>query len=214
MWIAVTGGFGREPRYAGRTAEEWLERAGSAEAGVKEEAETVLSRKVVPGLVQVLRFPGKDSRFHHSVAALGNTVPGISIAMPKAAERQVAAARDLGILGAHAVPAVDALLEILGSSGADPELRGAAAAALGRIRAEPNRVIPVLLTALRDPQSDSDVRAKAAFALAAYGPAASNATPVLLVLLDAPKDNKDLWTSVRFALKEIDPDAAVRAGIR
>ena len=70
------------------------------------------------------------------------------------------------------------------------------------------------LTALRDPQSDSDVRAKAAFALAAYGPAASNATPVLLVLLDAPKDNKDLWTSVRFALKEIDPDAAVRAGIR
>lgn len=214
VWVTAMAGFARDPRFSGRTAEEWLERAGSAEAGSKAEAEKVLSGEAVPGLVQTLRSPGQDSRFHQTVTALVNVVPGVSIEMPTVAEQQVMAAKRLGMLGAYAHPAVGVLLEILASLRADAELRSAVAGALGRLRADPDRVIPQLTTALRDPESDSNLRATAAFALAGYGPAASNATPVLLDLLDAPKDSKDLWTSVRYALKEIAPEAAARAGIR
>jgi RNA polymerase sigma factor (sigma-70 family) len=81
---------------------------------------------------------------------------------------------------------------------------------LGEIHTQSDQVVPVLMDYLDD--SDSRVRADTALALGKYGASAKAAIPHLIILLD--DRGKGVSKCAALAIKEIDPEAAVKAGLK
>jgi hypothetical protein len=91
----------------------------------------------------------------------------------------------------------------------DSSVRCSAIIALGFIRAEPDRIVPVVINALHDPGTHYF----AVRALGLLGPNAKPAVPALMELLNTSSNG----TSVAYvadALWQIDPEAAVKAGVK
>ena len=85
---------------------------------------------------------------------------------------------------------------------------------MGQIRQEPERVIPLLITYLDKPLDPHWARLRncAIGSLRQFGTRAKPAVPILLRLLEDSHAN--IRSDVTNALKVIDPDAAVKAGVR
>ena len=151
-------------------------------------------------------------------------------------EYQFQGAYGLIALGAAAKPAVPALIALLNDS--HGEVRYAAVFALDelgslaedalpslvkflkpdefhQIRLEPERAIPVLVQLLDESQNQPHserIRGNAMSGLRQFGALAKPAVPSLLRLLnDANEDTR--WQATN-ALKDIDPEAAVSAGVK
>jgi HEAT repeat protein len=120
----------------------------------------------------------------------------------------------LGELGAHAEPALPAL--IAAAREGPEDLRHAAIRSLGCIgkahKPAVAKVLPPLATALRE-KGDPEIRTLAAFAIGMMGPEAREAVPVLrehlpLREVTDPKAASYIRGNVLWALGEIGPSAA------
>src|SRR5438309_6155673 len=85
------------------------------------------------------------------------------------------------------------------------------AAALVRIQAEPDQAVPPLIGCLLDRQGHG--RPDVVEALGELGPKARASAPLLVKLL-AGRSSKDIIEAVPAALKKIDPDTALKVGVK
>jgi hypothetical protein len=115
----------------------------------------------------------------------------------------------LGPVASNALPSLIACLE-------DPSytVRYHAILGMGQIRQAPERVIPLLVGYLDKPLDPrwAKLRNCAIGSLRQFGPLAKPAVPALLRLLE--DSHSSIRSDVTAALKAIDPDAAVKAGVR
>jgi HEAT repeat protein len=121
-----------------------------------------------------------------------------------------AAASALGLIGPKAKLAAPALFRA--TKDTDDSVRIFACGALGRIQPDPRLTIPVLVAGLnaRFPLT----RCSAATALGEYGPEARPAVPALLRMLATNGVPGIEYVTAVSALKKIDPEAAVKAGVK
>ena len=138
-----------------------------------------------------------------------NGLPGIHINYVPQEGRRVEAVNDLASLGPRAKAAAPSLFQALEQK--DDLLCGPAAAALVRIQAEPDHAIPALIGCLLDRQGHG--RSDVVEALGEYGPKAKAAVPMLVKLLPG-RSSKEIVAAVPAALKKIDPDTALKAGVK
>ena len=114
----------------------------------------------------------------------------------------------MAFMGGDAKAAIPALVETLRDS--YPTARAASAMALGHIHSEPGLVVPALTEALRD--REVFVRVQAASALGEFG---TNAKPAAAALLEVLQEqNQDATNAALKAIKQIDPEAAIRPGVK
>jgi len=104
--------------------------------------------------------------------------------------------------------AIPALIQCLSDS--DGMIRGDAALALASCGTDAAPAIPQLIGLLNDP--DHNVRGSAALALGSCGTDAKPAIPQLIGLLN--DKSKSERNCAALAIKEIDPEAAVKAGLK
>ncbi len=143
------------------------------------------SESVDPVLIKALLDPDREVRYQ---AAFGLS--------------------SLAFMGGNAKPAVPALIEALQDSYMGT--RCGAAQALGHIHSDPGIVVPALIKSLHDP--DANVRAHAVNALGEFG---TNGRPAVVSLVELLSEtNRDASNAATNALKQIDPEAAVRTGVK
>ena len=206
VWLLSRALADRVELYQGQPAHYWSQRLNSLDAAASNQANTVLSKEIIPYLTNVMFSDTNDSSLRLALVEKLNTLPGILIACTPAYGRRAGAASDLGDFGPAAAAAAPALIQAL--RGRDQAVRGRAAIALGKIHSQPDTVIPLLITFL----DDKELNAEAAEALGTYGALSKAAVPRLISLLEIY--DKDLHQAVIAALKKIDPSAAAEAGLR
>jgi HEAT repeat protein len=113
-----------------------------------------------------------------------------------------------GMVGPEAKAAVPSLLQ--GLFDTNDQVRHMSLWSLGRIHASREQVVPALVKALDDPVLMN--RITAVNALASYGPDAKAAVPQLMELLK--NENVSIAAEAATSLKAIDPEAAVKAGVK
>ena len=221
----------REPVYQGKPLSVWLK--GYDTSNMEElfknncaklhELDKILSQvgtNAIPTLLQLLReedFKGHDIHSNGNEASNGFRALGVNAkdavpSLTKIYEQNPAARADvlysLGCIGPAAEGAVPWLLKKLTDT--NGKERAWIVDALGQIHAQSALVVPVLINCLDD--SNSKVRVDAALALGEYGTDAKPAVPVLIDLLN--DKGKGVKNSTTLALKMIDPEAAVKAGLK
>ena len=192
--------------YQGKPFLRWVDEAKSAEPATSNRACLVLTKEVMPQLVEAMFHDTNDSKLRLSLIDQLNGLPGVRIYFTPADGRRAYAAVCLGQLGRLGEPAIPELIKALQSK--DLTVRPAAAGALGEIQCQPDKIIPLLMHCLDDPQDG--VPEASVQALGDFGPLAKTAVPKLLDLYKLP--DKDLHAAVVVALKKIDPEEAARAG--
>lgn len=145
-----------------------------------------------------LAFMDKDSK-----PALESLIDSLNDSDPDVC---VAATSALSYLGPKTKAAVPNLIRLLRHP--EAKVRGGAAWALGAIGADAKPAVAALVELLGD--NDSDVRSYTAYALGEIGPDAEAAVPALILLLDDNESHDDAAE----ALKKIDPEAAVKSGVK
>jgi len=197
-----------ETLYRGKPIAYWSEQAARPQPA-SNQATPMLNGVIIPYLTNQMFADTNDSRIRMALIEQLNGLPGVHIMFVSQEGRRVQAINDLGSLGPRAKTAVPALLQALDRK--DDMLCGPAAAALVKIQAEPDQVIPALIGCLLDREGRG--RPDVVEALGEFGPKAAAAVPVLVKLL-ADRSSKDIVAAVPTALKHIDPDAAVKAGVK
>ncbi len=213
----------REPVYQGKSLSVWLKGYDNIEElfkmnGAKlHELDKVVSQvgtNAIPTLLRLLRE--KNSNGHEEASnafrVLGAKAKDAVPALIKIYEQNPSARVDvlysLGCIGPAAEGAVPWLLQRLTDT--NGKERSWIVEALGQIHAQSALVVPVLINCLDD--SNSKVRVDAALALGEYGTDAKPAVPALIDLLN--DKGKGVRNSAALALKMIDPEAAVKAGLK
>jgi HEAT repeat protein len=140
---------------------------------------------VDPVLIRALRDPDREVRYQ-AACGLAN----------------------FAFMGGDARPAVAALIGALQDSYMG--VRSGAAHALGYIHSEPGIVVPALVKSLHDP--DAGVRTYAASALGKFGTNGKSAIGPLVEMLN--ETNQDVRSQASKSIKAIDPEAAVKAGVK
>jgi hypothetical protein len=209
MWILIHFLGNDETLYRGKPLAYWSGQLGNEQPALSNQAMLMLNGVIIPYLTNQMFSDTNDSRMRIALIEQFNDLPGIHINFVPEEGRRVRAINDLGSLGPRAKPAVPALLHALEVK--DDLLCGPAADALIRIQAEPDQVIPALVGCLLDREGHG--RSDVVEALGEYGPKARVAVPMLVKLL-ADRSSKDLIAAVPIALKRIDPDAAVKVGVK
>jgi hypothetical protein len=193
--------------YAGNTIDYWRQQLYGHDAGASNAAMAVISSQIIPQLVDTMFHDTNDSPARLSLINVLNGLPGVQyIQYNTAGVRRAEAAQALGDLGPAAKSALPDLIKAL--KGTDTAIRAAAISSLGEIHSEPDTVIPLLIPYLEDDNLD----VAAANALAEFGSLAKSAVPKLLPLLHASDD--DDQAAAQQALLKIDPEAAIKAGIK
>ncbi|MGO8926583.1 MAG: HEAT repeat domain-containing protein [Limisphaerales bacterium] len=207
IWLLskALGNF-HETLYAGQSLSYWQQQLDSRDAGASNKAYAIVNAQVVPQLIDTMFHDTNDSKIRLGAIGVLNGLPGIQINYIEAVGRRSRAAGGLGELGPAAKGAVPSLIQAV--KGSDVGLHEAAIRALGSIRSDPDVVIPLLIPYL----TNDDLNDEAAFALGNYGRLAKVAVPKIIPLLNA-KDN-EARAAARVALKKIDPEAAVKAGVK
>ncbi len=182
----------------------WIAQAKSKDPALRDAANLVLNRTIIPQLTRAIVQDTNDSAIRLALVNYLNTLPNVNIFYRPADSRRADAPNLLAEFGPAAKAATPALLRAL--QGSDPAVRATSATALGKIQADPVTVIPLLIKYL----DDRDIDESAALALADYGPSAKGAIPKLLQLSKIP--DKDLHRAVMEALAKIDPTAAQAGG--
>jgi HEAT repeat protein len=120
-------------------------------------------------------------------------------------------------LGPMASAAAPSLIQRLATT--NEVVRNDAINSIGAIRGEPDTAVPALIKCLHDPFARN--RMDAAYALGAYGTNANAAIPVLVELLRDSAVNSnasipyvDIHIAAEFALRHINPEAALKAGLK
>lgn len=110
--------------------------------------------------------------------------------------------------GTNAEPAIPLLISALGTG--NDIILGHAALALGSIHRQPEVCVPVLIPLLGS--SSVSTRQKSLIALGEFGAAATSAVPAVRRCIN----DSDQWVRMRapVVLKEIDPKAAIEAGVK
>ncbi len=114
----------------------------------------------------------------------------------------------LGCIGPAAEEIVPWLIQKLPDT--NDKVRDGIVTSLGEIHSQSDRVVPILISYLND--SSSSVRGGAALALGEYRTDAKPAIPQLISLLN--DKGKGVRNCATLAIKEIDPEAAVKAGLK
>ena len=203
-WLSRSLGD-HEPRYAGKTLDDWRQQLESRDTGSSNQAYLALNNQIIPRLVEQMLHDTNDSKFRLSLIDDVDRLPGVQINFTKAPGRRLLAVGCLGSLGPPAAAAVPFLIQTL--KGPEDRLCEPAIQALGQIHSNPDEVIPLLITYL----ADDDLDDAAATALGNYGSVAREAFPKIVPLLKAR--NSATRAAARAALKEIDPDAAAKADV-
>lgn len=206
IWLLTRTLGEREPLYQGQDAYYWSVQLNSPDAAASNHANAVVTGEIMPNLVNVMFNDTNDSRLRLALIDKLNTLPGVNIYFEPADGRRALAAQTLGEFGLAAKSAIPVLLQALKS--ADSIVHGPAIFALGKIHGEPDTIIPLLMGYL----DDKELNAEAATALGDFGSQAKVALPKLIPMLKIP--DKDLHHAVALALKQIDPAAAVTAGVK
>ncbi|MGD0251880.1 MAG: sigma-70 family RNA polymerase sigma factor [Verrucomicrobiota bacterium] len=220
-----------EPMYQGKLLSVWLK--GYDTSNIEElfknngaklhELDKIVSQfgtNAIPTLLQLLReedFKGHNKDSNGGEASNGFRVLGASAkdaipALIKIYEQNPAARIDiiysLGCIGPAADVSVPWLLQRLTDT--NGEERSWIVEALGQIHTQSALVVPMLINCLDD--SNSKVRGKAAVALGEYG---TDAKPAVSALIDLLNDKrKGIRNCASFAIKMIDPEVAVKAGLK
>jgi hypothetical protein len=144
-------------------------------------------------------------------SALGATakpaVPALIASLnDKDVQIRIHAALCLGSIGPAAEVAVPALVQHLTEP--NEMVCDSVENSLGRIHRKPELVIPMLKQRL----AGSGKKWTALFALGCFGPEAKEAVPAILPLLNSPDRETSNWAAM--SLKQIDPDAAIKAGVK
>ena len=161
-------------------------------------------------ILRVLSYWQAAVAFHALGASASNAVPILvqTYRDEICSDSQSACAEALGWIGRAASGAIPDLMSAV--TNLDDTLRAVAVEALGHIHAEPELVLPVLTRSLRD--SSSRVRSRAVGSLVGFGAEAKAAIPALTLALDDPV--AAIRTNAAAALKAINPEAAVKAGVK
>jgi HEAT repeat protein len=220
----------REPIYQGKSLSIWLEgydvsmnellRNNGSKIRELDKIVSEFGTNAIPTLLQLLReedFKGHDIHSNGNEASNGFRALGVNAkdavpSLTKIYEQNPAARADvlysLGCIGPAAEGAVPWLLKKLTDT--NGKERAWIVDALGQIHAQSALVVPVLINCLDD--LNSQVRGNAAIALGDYGTDAKSAIPQLVGLLN--DKGKGVRNSSALAIKMIDPEAAVKAGLR
>jgi HEAT repeat protein len=105
--------------------------------------------------------------------------------------------------------ALPALTKALKDS--DEDVRVAAAGAVARLDPKNQDALPVIIAGLKDP--DGPVRYRAVRVLEEIGSPAKAAVPALIYVFTADRE-KDVREWAGRALRKIDPEAAMKAGVK
>lgn len=192
--------------FEGKPIYAWLAQAKSKDPALRDAANLVLNRTIIPRLTRAMFQDTNDSHLRLALVDYLNTLPNVNILYRPADSRRADGPSFLGEFGPAAKAATPALLRAL--QGPDIAVRAPSAIALGKIQADPSTVIPLLIKYL----DDSNIAEAAALGLADYGPSAKAAIPKLMEL--SKIHDKDLHRAVTLALAKIDPTAAPQAGGR
>lgn len=218
-----------EPTYQGKPLSVWLKDYDNMEEifannGAKlHELDKIVNQagsNAVPTLLQLLQDEdSKEHDFHsngneasNGFRVLGTSATNAVSALIKIYEQNPAARVDilysLNCIGTNADVSVDWLLPKL----KDPnhQIRAGIAYVIGNKHTKSEQAIPALIECLSD--SNRMVRGDAALALGSCGIDAKSAIPKLVEMLN-DKD-KAVRNSAALALKEINPEAAVKAGLK
>jgi len=196
----------RDVLYQGKSAYYWTEQIKSQNITASNRARLVLNQEIIPHLTKTMLEDTNDSKLRLALVEKLNDLPGVNIFFRPADSRRADAAVALGEFGPPAEPAVPALLQAF--QGHDLPVRAPAAISLGKIHSKPEVIVPLLMSYLEV----ENLKEAAVQALGDYGSLSKAAIPKLLLLYKVP--DKDLHHAVEEALKQIDPAAAVEAGVR
>jgi hypothetical protein len=199
-----------ETLYQGKPFNYWCEQLTNHDTAAASHAKATVTTVIIPQLTNRMFSDTNDSRLRMALLDQLNDLPGMQIMYTPAIGRRAQAVNDLAALGPLAKDAATpAFLEVFKHK--DGLLIGPAADALVKIEANPDTVIPALIDCMVDGEGhgQSDV----VEALGEYGPKAKAAVPTLIKLL-ADRSSKDIMEAVPKALKKIDPEAAVKAGVK
>jgi hypothetical protein len=207
IWLlSRTLGNFNETSYAGQSLSYWQAQLDGRDSGASNKAYAIVNAQVVPQLIDAMFHDTNDSKIRLGTIGVLNGLPGIQIDYMDALARRSAATVGLGELGPAAKAAVPSLIAAL--KGSDVGSHEPAIRALGGIHSDPDVVIPLLIPYL----TNDDLNDEAASALGGYGTLAKVAVPQIIPLLNAR--DKDARAAARVALKKIDPEAAVKAGVK
>ncbi len=209
IWVLAHVLGNDESLYGGKPIAYWSDQAADPQPASSNQALLMLNSVIIPHLTNQMFSDTNDSRLRTALIEQLNDLPGVHITFVPEEGRRVRAINDLGSLGPRAKAALPALLQALDRK--DDLLCGPAAAALVKIQAEPDQAIPALIGCLLDREGHG--RPDVVEALGEFGPKARAAVPVLMKLL-ADRSSKDIIAAVPAALKKIDPDAAVKSGVK
>lgn len=209
IWVLTHFLGNDETLYRGKPIAYWCEQSSSTQPALSNPATMMLNGVIIPYLTNQMFSDTNDSTMRLSLIERLNDLPGIHINFVPEEGRRAQAINDLGSLGPRAKAAVPALLRALETN--DDPLCGPAAAALVRIQAEPDQAIPALAGCLLDREGHG--RSDVVEALGEFGPKARAVVPLLVKLL-ADRSSKDLVAAVPIALKRIDPDTAMKVGVK
>jgi len=193
--------------YRGKPIAYWSEQLARQQPS--DQALLMLNGVIIPYLTNQMFSDTNDYRMRMALIEQLNGLPGIHIYFTPQEGRRIQAINDLGSLGPRAKAAAPALFQALEHK--DDLLCGPAAAALVRIQAEPDQAIPAMIGYLLDHQGHG--RPDVVEALGEFGPKARVAVPVLVKLL-ADRSSKDIIEAVPATLKKIDPDTALKVGVK
>jgi hypothetical protein len=173
----------------------------------------------LPSWVRYPHWHNYDARTVNIEAHLGFKILGADAkqavpALMKLYERNIspssqrAAGRSLTAIGPAARIAIPVFVQ--GAASSNESVRRNAVEALFEIHAEPRLVVPAFVKCLSD--TNFSVRMLAVMGLAGFGTNAQAAVPALVSMLRAPEEL--LRINATNALKCIDPEAAVKAGMK
>ena len=221
----------REPVYQGKPLSVWLKgydlvksnNATIVDAAVWRETDKVVQQagtKAIPTLLRLLRE--EDVKKHNidvngqeasmGFAALRANAKDATPSLMEIYEQNPAARVDvlycLSCIGPAATEAVPWLLQNLSNTNGD--VRAGIISALGEIHSQSALVVPVLINCLDE--TNRRVRADAALSLGEYRTDAKPAIPKLVGLLN--DKGKGVRNCAALAIKDIDPETAVKAGLK
>jgi len=224
-----------EPLFEGKPIGHWIKVLESGDAKVRGQAGQAIgtlvalakenanadvvaqAKSALPSLVKALQDKEESVR-DWAAYTVGYLGPDAKSALPSLVKLlkdkdqlvTMSAANALGSMRAEGKDAVPALVEA--ATGDDPWLRFSAVEALGKIGSAEKDAIGALVKGVYD--REYIVRKGSTEALGRLGPAAKQAVPTLIKAIEDELQYDNIRKAAADSLKKIDPEAAVKAGIR